>query len=160
MSLDDMLLQKLAEWCPTAGERQTLNLSDEASGWAVAVTADRCDRLGVLLWEVGLQRRGPTPEGQALATWANSIPGQVTGLLESLHVVEIDTLRNEALLRSEEPTQRKEKLAYYELIFRGTHEAVVRRYQGSPHSGRREQVPFALTHEVLAKLARDLTALP
>jgi hypothetical protein len=160
MSLDDMLLQRLAEWRPAGGERQTLHLADEGSGWAVAMTADRCDELGVLLWEVGLRRSRPAPDGETLAKWANRLPGQVTGLLESLHVLEIDTLRNEALLRSEEPTPRKEKLGYYEIILTGTQQAAVRRYQGSPNGGRREQIAFALTHEVLAKLVKDLTTIP
>jgi hypothetical protein len=48
---------------------------------------------------------------------------------------------------------------YYELLLRGEHAAMLRRYQ-APRTGpgKRAAVPFALTHESIAKLAADLTA--
>jgi len=156
MTLDDTLLQKLAEWRP-AGGRQTLNLPDEGSGWRVALTADRCDDLGCRVWELELARTAPAPEGLTLRSWAERVATRVTGLLETLQVVEVDDERGEALVRSNEPRRRGETVSYYEVLLRGTSVAFARRYQATGQGSRREQIAFALTHEVLAKLAADLT---
>jgi hypothetical protein len=68
-------------------------------------------------------------------------------------------VRNEGLLRSTAPSRRGDTLFYYEVLLRGTSGAEVRRYQTKDSStAPREQVAFALTHEVLAKLVADLTA--
>jgi hypothetical protein len=156
MILDETVLQKLAEWEPPAG-RQTLHLTT-ASGWSLALTADRHDQLGSLAWELALRRQGPAPAGKGVADWARCVAERVTGLLEPLKVVEVDAERNEALLRSQDPAQRGEKLFYYEVLLKGTSTAAVRRYQALPGNGKREQVTFALTNEALAKLVADLTA--
>jgi hypothetical protein len=155
MSLASTLLEKLADWRP--GGRQQLIVPGDP--WTAALTADRSDQLGCLLWELSLRRAAPANPARPLQGWAESVAGRVTGLLEPLKVVEVDSLRDEALLRSEEPTPRGDKLFYYELLLRGRGEALLRRYHGS-HNGqaRREQVAFALTHEALAKLVTDLTA--
>ncbi len=155
MTLDELVLPRLADWHPPAG-RQTLNLPGEGSGWAVAVTADRHDELGSLLWDVALRRTGPALAD--LAGWARRVAERVTGLLEPLKVVEIDAQRNEALLRSDEPAHRKEQLFYYEVLLHPARGATVRRFQAAQGPGRREQVLFALTNESLAKLLGDLAA--
>jgi hypothetical protein len=157
MTLDETLQPKLAEWRPAAG-RQTLTVPDGGSGWAVSLTADRHDELGCLVWEMTLRR--VAPGGGDLGAWAARAAERVTGLLEPLKVVEVDVQLNKALLRSNEPARRPQgALFYYEVLLQGTTAATVRRYQGNaPGNGRREQVAFALTHEALAKLARDLTA--
>jgi hypothetical protein len=157
MTLNETVLQKLADWRPPAG-RQTLNLPGGAAGWSVALTADRHDELGSLVWELTLDRTGVAPAGWGLAEWAAAVAERVTGLLEALKVVEVDSVRDEALLRSHEPARRGEKLFYYEVLLRGTRSALVRRYQAiAEGNGRREQVTFALTQEALAKLVGDLT---
>lgn len=160
MTLNETFLPRLAEWQPPAG-RHNLIAPDEGSGWAVVLTADRWDAMSCLIWEMTLRRTGVAAahEPTALQAWADRIAERVTGLLEPLKVVEVDLLRNEALLRSDTPTRRADKLFYYEVHLRGTAEAVLRRYQGfRPPAGPRQQVAFALTHEVLAKVAADLTA--
>jgi hypothetical protein len=158
MTLDEMVLRKLADWQPPGGSRQTLAMPDEGSGWAVSLTVDRHDELSSALWEVHLQRVVAAPAGVTLEGWANDVAKRVTGLLETLWVLEIDAQRNEALLRSNEPSRRSADLFYYEVLLKGTQAANVRRYQASPGGGRREQVPFVLTHEALAKFVRDLAA--
>ncbi|HZT83072.1 MAG TPA: hypothetical protein VFA26_22780, partial [Gemmataceae bacterium] len=72
--------------------------------------------------------------------------------------VEVDAARNEALLRSVEPTRRGDDAFYSELLLRGTRAAELRRYRAARPDARREQVAFALTHEALAKVVGDLTA--
>jgi hypothetical protein len=81
----------------------------------------------------------------------------VTGLLEPLKLLEVDETQQEALLRSNTPTKKGEQLAYYEVHLFGTHRATVRRFQARHGESGREQVAYALTHEVLAKLAGDIT---
>jgi hypothetical protein len=156
MSLDETVLQKVADWRPSGKERQTLNVPHAESGWALTLTADRCDEVGCLVWELGLRRTREAEVSVTLADWAHRTAGRVTGLVEALRVVEIDAPRDEALLRSGEPTQRGGGLFYYEVLLKGTREAVVRRYKAVPNGGKREQIAFALTHETLAKLAKDL----
>ena len=157
MTFAEIVRQKLADWRPPEDGRHTLNIPDERSGWALLVTADRRDDLGCLLWEVVLQRAPSTAWPKAnLTTWARQAAERVRGLLEPLQVVEIDLLRNEALLRSDKPDQSGEKLAYQEVLMQGTHRATLCRYQASRQEGRREQIPFALTHEALAKVASEL----
>jgi hypothetical protein len=156
MTLDETLLQRLAEWRPTGEERSVLTIPDQGTGWTATLTADRCDDLGCRLWEVQLRRTREAGPGVTLLSWANRVAEEVTGLLEPLRVVEIDTQRNEAQLRSDEPTQRRDKLFYYEVLLRGTREAVLRRYNMAASSSRREQVTFTLTHEVLAGFITDV----
>jgi hypothetical protein len=160
MTLDETLLQKLANWRPGEG-RQILGVSDQASGWAVALTTDRADQLGCLIWEMTLRRTPPLPgrDAAALKSWAERICRRATGLLEPLKTVEVDEARDEAIVRSQGPARRGEGIFYYELLLRGTGEVVCRRYRATNDGKeRRQQVGFALTHEALAKLALDVTA--
>lgn len=155
MTLANTILEKLADWRPEG--RQTLTLPGEGSGWTVAITADRSDALGCLVWEM-IVRRSSDAAGGDLRTWAERVAERATGLLEPLQVVEVDTLRGQALLRSEQPARRGEQLFYYEVLLTGNREASLRRYSAARiGEGRREQVAFVLTHEALAKLAGDLT---
>jgi hypothetical protein len=153
MTLNDTLLQKLADWHPAPG-RQTLAVADEAAGWSVVLAAEQNDRLGCLVWELTLRLdRPPAP----LADWAATVADRVTGLLEPLRVVEVDPERGAAQLRSDEPSRRADRPVYYELLLERPAQATLRRYQGGGPAGeRREQVAFALTHEVVAKVVADL----
>jgi hypothetical protein len=161
MTLNETVHQKVADWQPGSQGRQTLLIPDEGSGWQVRVTADRHDQLSSALWELNLQRTSQLADtSKTVETWATQVADRVTGLLESLHVVEVDVHRNEALLRSTEPTRRGKELHYYEIILTGTERAAARRYRGFEQQGRREQILFALTHETLSKFAADLAALP
>ena len=156
MMLNEVVLQRVADWRPGGGGRRTLSIPDEGSGWSVAVTADQHDKLGSSLWEINLTAATP-PAGRSLHDWAHQIAGRVTGLLEALKVVEIDGPRNEAILRSDGPTAQGDRVAYYEVLLQGSQRASFRRYLASRLGNqRREQVPFTLTHEVLAKLVSDL----
>jgi hypothetical protein len=157
MSLDAVLLQKLADWRPH--NRQTLSVSDESSPWTVDLCADRNDQIGCLVWEMTVRRPTPPAVEETVHSRADHIARRVRGLLETLKVIEVDATRNEALLRSAEPTARGEDLFYYELLLKGTNEVLFRRYRAAQiGSGGREQVAFALTHETLVNLVDDLTS--
>jgi hypothetical protein len=156
MALNETILHALADWRPEGG-RATLNLTDEASGWATLVTANRNDELGCLVWDLSLCRAAPV-EGLTLRSWAERCAAQVSGLLEPLQVVEIDEARKQAMLRSAKPSQRGEKLYYYQLMLGGTTEAHLSRFQASHQGTTRTQIAFPITHEALAKVVVDLTA--
>jgi hypothetical protein len=157
MTLNERLLEKLAEWRPDSG-RQTLTVSEPTTNTTVAVTADRTDVIGAQLWEV-TTHRPVALDAAGLKTWAENTAGRITGLLEPLRVLEIDAERLTALLRSEAPTQRGENRFYYEVQLHGDGRAHVARFQASAKAdGRRQQVIYALTHEALAKLVSDVDA--
>ena len=158
MTLNEIVLQKLAEWQSPAGGRQTLCIPDESAGWLVEIAAEDHNTLGCAVWELTVRRTAPpATTDENLAGWANRIASRATGLLEPLTVVEIDGLRNEALLRSKEAARRKNELYYYEILVQGVSQARTRRYRASEDGGRREQVSFTLTHESLARFVSDLT---
>lgn len=155
MTLNDLLLQKLAEWRFDNG-RQTLTADHPESGWTAAVTADCADQVGCRIWEVNLSRPNVVPKAD-LKGHAEQVAGRVTGLLEPLRLVEVDAGCDTALLRSAAPQRRGDDLYYYEVELKSG-AAGVRRYQGSTTGAARQQVAFPLTHEAAAKLAGDLTA--
>jgi hypothetical protein len=153
MTLDETLLQKLAEWRPDS-DRPTLTLADADSGWRIELTSEKNDDIGCRVSELSLS--GPAPVTN-LRAWAVRTVDRATGLLEPLVLHELDTAGGVALLRSRSPAQRGDTLSYYELALKAAGSANLRRYQARP-GARREQVPFALTHEALAKVVGDLTA--
>jgi len=154
MTLASNLRQKLSE-TPAAGERHEFTVSDAASSWSLHVTADRRDAWTTVAWEICLRRADA--DGK-VAAWAQKIARNTSGLLEALEVVEVDATKNQALLRSSPPSERAGKVFYYELILTGTSSALMRRFEGTHDSGKREQVAFALTNEVLAKWVDNVTS--
>ncbi len=154
MTLAETVLQRVAEWRPSAGGRDRLAVA--GGGWAVELTADANNEIGCRAWEVTLRSTGPRGE-ITLEEWARRSAERVKSLIEPLAVVEVDAPRGEALLRSGPPTTRGDDVSYYEVLLRGTEQATVRRFQGRHQPGhRREQVPVALTHDALARLVGDL----
>ncbi|MBX9622735.1 MAG: hypothetical protein K2X82_02880 [Gemmataceae bacterium] len=154
MTLAEKLLPRLSEWRPAGAGRHTW--AETAGGWAVHLAADKAESLSCLVWELTLARAGDAPDGLTVKDWAAGVADRVTGLLEPLKLYEVDTTRDEAVLRSEAPSARGGRLGYYEVHLFGTTRAVVRRFAADKAVPGREQVAFALTHEVLAKLCGDL----
>jgi hypothetical protein len=156
MTLAEALRAKLADWTPAGPGRHSLSHTDPDAGWAVAVSADRADGVGCLAWEIGAARTGPAPAGLTQRQWADRIADRATGLLEPLKVLEVDATQDEAVLRSDGPAVSGDAVKYYEVRLSGTDRATVRRYEASRTSSGRTQVPFAVTHEAVAKLAGDI----
>jgi hypothetical protein len=156
MSLDGLLLEKLARWRPEG--RQALEVSAPESGWTAVVSADAADVVGCRLWEVSVRRTGEPLPAATLRPRAELIAGRVTGLLETLRLVELDEPKGVALLRSDTPTRRNNDICYYEALVHADGNATLRRYE-APRAAepRRQQVAFALTLESLGKVVADLT---
>jgi len=153
MMLAEILLPKLSEWRPAGAGRHSW--AQSADGWSIHLAADKADSLSCLVWELALSRDGTPPTDLTLAGWAAGVVDRVSGLMEPLKVYEIDATRDVAILRSESPTRKGDVRTYYEVVLTGLNRAVVHRYSGSSTPGR-EQIAFALTHEVLTKLAGDI----
>ena len=158
MTLNDLLLQKLASWRP-ALPRQTLTLDHADSGWKVEVVADVVETVGAKVWEVALRRTRPAETAVSLADQADRIAARVTGLMEPLRLVEVDTARDVAQLRSTAPAARGEALFYYEVLRHADGATTLRRFQAAATGPKREQVAFTLTHEAVAKLVADFAAV-
>jgi hypothetical protein len=152
MTLENMLRKKLAD--PPA-EGGTAVVAHQ--GWNVTLRPQASDALSASLWDVTVERETPAA-GSDVRAWAERISSRVTGLLEPLKVLEVDPDGQVAVLRSTSPTPRDPGLHYNEVELHGTNRATVRRYRGFHEAGRkREQIPFAVTHEALAKLIDDIT---
>ncbi len=156
MTLTEKLLPKLGEWRPVGSGQQSLAAAFPTEGWTVHLTTNKADTLSCLVWELTLARNGEAPAGLTLKAWAEGVADRVTGLMEPLKMLEVDNARNEALLRSEAPANKDDRVAYYEVRLLGVGRAEVRRFSATRTASGREQVAFALTHEVLAKLAGDI----
>jgi hypothetical protein len=157
MKIDELLLQNLARWRPNS-PHELLEIAHPDSGWTVALVADTVDALAGKWWEARLTRITPLPEpALSLQERAEGVAARVTGLLEPLRLVEVDAGQGTAQLRSTSPSQRGDERLYYEVLLQGDSTITVRRFE-APRAANRRQVAFILTHEALAKLARDLTA--
>lgn len=156
MKIDDLLLQNLADWRPSTAE-QPLSLQHDESGWQVRLIAEAVDTIGARVWEVVLNRHKLPAETRPLADQAHHIASKVTGLMEPLRLIEVDSARNFAQLRSDTPSQRGDTRAYYEVLRHTDGHTTLRRFE-TTQGGKRRQVAFALTHEILVKLVADLTA--
>ena len=154
MTLTENLLAKLSEGTPAGTGRQTLAAA--AGGWTAHLTTDKADTLSCLVWELALARTGDAPAGFTLKAWAEGAAKRATGLMEPLRVLGVDDARGEALLRSDAPAKKGERVAYYEVRLFAAGRATVQRFAASRTESGREQMAFALTHEVLAKLAGDI----
>jgi hypothetical protein len=156
MTLENTILKSLSEW--RTFRHNDLYLDEPEGPWKVQITADRCDELGCRVWELALRRPAPAA-GASLAGWAEKIAANARGLPDALKVYEVDEHRREAVLRSETPQQKGGKVLYFEVLVRNTTEATLRRYQATAEGqGKRDQVPFVLTHEHLAGVAQGIAS--
>jgi hypothetical protein len=156
MTLAETLQPRLADRHPAGTGPQHWSAPFADHGWTVTLTADKTDTLSCLIRELSLTRIGEPPSGSTARGWAERVAAQVSGLLEPLALIEADTTQNVAILRSVPPSRRGDTVAYYEVILTGVSQATLRRYQVDTLGAKREQVAFALTHEVLARVAGDI----
>lgn len=158
MTLAETLQQKLSEWRPSGAGRHTWTEEFPEQGWTVHLAVDKNDSLSSLVWELTLARSTDAPVDATLNSWAKKLTGRVAGLMEELKLLEVDETRNEALIRSDDPTRKGDVIQFYEVRLTGTKQAIVRRFKADTAANtRREQLAFALTHETLANLVDKIT---
>lgn len=155
MTLGETLHKNLSDWpANTDGPHECTATAD---GWTATARAAAIDTVGAKLTHLDLTRTAPAPDGTTLGGWADGVAKRASGLLERLKVYEVDAARNQAVLRSDGPTVKGDVAGYYEVTLTGTEAAGVARYAVDKAAGtKREPVPFALTHEAIAKLADDI----
>jgi hypothetical protein len=155
MTLGETLHKSLSDWpANTDGPHEC---SAAANGWTATAHAGTIDTVGAKLNHLDLARTDPAPADTTLGGWAEGVAERATGLLERLKVYEVDTAHDTAVLRSDVPTVKGTVAGYYEVVLQGTDRASVSRYQADRTAGTpREQVPFTLTHDAIAKLADDI----
>ena len=102
MTLEEPLLQKLAEWRFDNGPR-TLTLPHPESGCSAVVKAECSDRVGCQVWDLNLTRTEAAASSADLKTRAQRTADRATGLREPLRLIEVDAGRDTALLRSAAP---------------------------------------------------------
>lgn len=157
MTVNEAVLQKLAEWRLPSPGRHSFSMPLPGLDAAATLTADLNNELGCMLWEATVRNGPAAAQSTTTRQWAVQIASRVSTLIERLKVIEIDETCNQAMLRSETPTQRGEANYYYELMLDGTTEVRLSRFQADPNGNKaRAQVAFPITHETLAKLLTDL----
>ncbi len=150
MSLSKQLRQNLTDPAQGSGGAVTA-----ASGpWQATANTPHRDKIGAEITELTVERATPGPG--SVKSWADSFAGSNTGLLEPLKVQEVDAGRDQALIRSSPPSKQDGATDYYEVKLHGTQKASVKRYR-SAESGKRDDIPFTLTHEGIGKLVDGLT---
>lgn len=150
MSLSKELRQNLTD--PAQGSSGAVTAA--AGPWQATATTPHRDKIGAEITEITVERASPGPG--SVKSWADSFAGSNTGLLEPLKVQEVDGGRDEALIRSSPPSKQDGATDYYEVKMHGTQKASVKRYRAG-ETGKREDIPFALTHDSIGKLVDGLT---
>lgn len=147
----ETLLESLSRWQPGDGAH---GFSTDLGDWTVRLEADRADSIGCLLKELTITRSAVDGNPLAVGDWAKSVAVKAVGLLEPLRVLEVDGERHDAILRSDRPARSGDAAAYYEVTLEGRGVATLKRYTTDVKAGtRRDAIPFALTHESIAKVA-------
>lgn len=150
MTLAKTLRQNLND--PNQGIDSPVTAS--AGDWTANAHAPHRDKVGAEFDELTVQRSAPGPG--SVKSWADRFSGSNTGLLEPLKVQEVDAVQDDALIRSSPPHRTDAGVDYYEVRMHGTEKASVKRYRAGD-AGRRESIPFTLTHDGVEKLVDSLT---
>jgi hypothetical protein len=100
---------------------------------------------------------GWSPEG--LADWAEKLKARVTYLMEPLSILEHDQTAGELILRSQSPTGRAGRQAYFEIRLDREGTLTLRRMDFDDVNRRRQPIPCQMTREVLERLTDDLVAV-
>jgi hypothetical protein len=154
MTLENTLKKRLADPPPKDGGPTVI----PHNGWNVSIRPEASDAIGASLHELSVERDTAPASGDVHA-WADRVSRKVTGLLEPLVLHELDKTQEVAILRSATPTPKDPGVHYTEVELQGTSKATVHRYRGYHEAGhKREQIPFTLTHEGLAKMIDDITS--
>lgn len=94
----------------------------------------------------------------ALRSWGDRIAARVTYLMEPLVVLEQDALGGEVEIRSQSPTSRGDRRAYYEIRIARGGALHLTRVAFDDATRRRRPVDCMMTCEVLERLTDDLAA--
>lgn len=158
MSLATNLLEKLKDKqvVPLADGNFELCHSDEKG--EIKITAEKVESLGSRVIEIEVKSNSSGSSGgggRNVVERAKHIAENAYGLLEPLKVLEYDQAGQQAIIRSVAPLKKADSVEYYEVELDGDGQAKMGRYE-SANGEKRKQIPFTLTHEVLAKMAETM----
>ena len=157
MKTADNLLPKLADGEVLKAGQGRVAFETGTSRWTLSYDSDGLDGIGGRFRQLRLDRNAGTST-QPLDVRGAVTAQRLTGLLESIKLVEVDHVRQVAQLRSASPAVRGTARQYYELQIQGADSITLQRYQFDSGAGARQAIPFSLTYDALAKLVDDLTS--
>jgi hypothetical protein len=131
----------------------------EDSGYRFTLSITALDSVGLALDSLEFNATDrPEWSSEALNAWGGRLADRVTYLLEPLKVLEIDAGGGEVQLRSQAPTPRDDRRAFYEVRLYKSGLLRMERYAYDETTRRRERTACHLTREVLERLANDIVA--
>jgi hypothetical protein len=156
MSLSQKIAAALDD--PSANFASPSTVSVEEQPHRLSLALDMASPVGVRCRSLEFNSLGSSARPiEQLRAWADRLAVRATYLMEPLKVVEADDLEGEVLLRSQTPTPRQGRRAFYEVRINRSGSLQLSRVSFDESSRRRGLEPFTLTREVLERLVDDLT---
>jgi hypothetical protein len=155
-------LQKLSGLSVSTPQTTTLTTADPrnaADTMDVQLDFLEVDRLSCALRELRLNVPSLNQAPPALLQdWAEALCKRITYLLENMAPVEFEPVSGQVLIRSTTPTQQPNRRLFYEVLLHANAGGSfsLKRYESIQGQPGRTAVDLKLTHEVLARLVRDL----
>ena len=155
-------LQKLSGLSVATPQTSTLTTADPRNAAGVMeVELDfvEVDRLSCALRELRLNVPSMSQAApDLLKDWAEALCKRITYLLENMAPVEFEPVSGQVLIRSTTPTQQPGRRLFYEVLLHANAAGnfSLKRYESIQGQPGRTGVDLQLTHEVLARLVRDL----
>jgi hypothetical protein len=156
MSLSRRIAAALADFSAAGAAPGTVEAAEGPHRLALA--ARHANPVGVEADRLDFHAEGPERSADELRAWADRVAARVTYLMEPVVLLEVDAQGGEAELRSQTPTARDGRRAYYEVRLNCSGALRLHRLAFDEADRRRVETPFQLTREVLERLADDLVA--
>ena len=143
----------------SAGTEPGYQVEEVEQGIRVRVAVPDLDKYSFKLGKIEvLDERGrdiASPE-RVLRKQAKFIEDEISYLLETFRLIELDTRANVAQMRSEKPLQKDQARQYYEILLEQGRRLKFSRYEKKPDDEARQAVPFLLTEDTFSRLLDDL----
>ena len=143
----------------SAGAERGYQVEELKNGIRVRVAVPDLDKYSFQLSKIDVfDERGkklPHPEN-VLRKQAKFIEQEVSYLLETFRLIELDTQAQVAQLRSEKPLQKNQARQYYEIVLEQGRKLNFCRYEKKPDAAERQAMPFLLTEDSFSRLIDDL----
>ncbi len=155
-------LQNLSGLSVSTPQTTTLTTADPrnpAETMEVQLDFVEVDRLSCALRELRLNIPSMSQASpDLLKEWAEALCRRITYLLENMAPVEFEPDAGQVLIRSATPSQQSPKRLFYEVLLHAHTGGSfsLKRYESVQGQPGRTAVDLHLTHEVLARLIRDL----
>jgi len=99
------------------------------------------------------------PDMQATQAKAEQLCQRLSYLEDELRLVELDDVREAAVLRSVEPERQAQYIDYYEVEVQRQGQTQIQRIRYNRHKNDKENLDFILSERLLERLGKDLQGL-